>query len=178
MAAPGILHVDAATLFVGDDDPTNSLHQVIKGVKLPPITEKTRDHAPGGGPMGVKLGMRKIEALEPTFKAEGINPTVKNKLFPGTRTMYTMRANIRDIGRQVDIPLKAIISARLMEVDMDEFGTDDSLETSYKLAEVMYYQVFIDNTERWYFNFDEGYAGVRIDGQPVFRQVAANLGLV
>lgn len=178
MAASTVFHVDAATLFVGDDDPTNSQHLVLKSVKLPTLTEKTRDHSPGGGPVSVKLGMRKIEAPEPTFKLEGINPTVMNKFMPPTRTMYTMRANIRDVVQQTDIAMKAIIQGRMMEVDMGDFGTDESVESDYKISEVLYYQVFFDNQEKYYFSFPEGYAGVRVDGQQVFRQMAANLGLL
>lgn len=178
MAAATVFHVDAATLFVGDDDPTNSQHLVLKGVKMPTLTEKTRDHSPGGGPMAIKLGMRKLEALEPTFKLEGLNPSVQNKFMPPSRTMYTMRANIRDVVQQRDIAMKAIIEGRLQEFDMGEFGTDDSVESDYKLSEVMYYQVIFDGQEKWYYSFAEGYAGVRIDGAQVFRQVAANLGLV
>lgn len=178
MAAATALHVDAATLYVGDDDPTNSQHLVLKGVKLPPLREKTREHSPGGAPMSINLGMRKLEALEPTFKLEGINPTVQNKFMPQVRTMYTMRANIRDVVQQRDIAMKAIIEGRLQEVDMGDFGTDDAVESDYKITEVMYYQVFFDNQEKWYFSFAEGYAGARIDGAQIFRQVAANLGLV
>lgn len=178
MAAATIFHADAATLFVGDEDPTNSQHLVLKGVKIPALTERTRDHTPGGAPMSIALGTRKIEAPEPTFKLEGVNPTVMNKFMPGTRTMYTMRANIRDVAAQKDIAMKAIINGKLSEVDMGEFGTDDGVETDYKLSEVVYYQVFFGTQEKWYFNFFEGYGGVRIDGNQVFRSVAANLGLV
>lgn len=178
MAAATVMHVDAATLFVGDDDPTNSQHLVLKGVKLPTLSEKTRDFAPGGGPVALKLGMRKLEAPEVSFKLEGINPTVMNKFMPPVRTMYTMRANIRDIVKQRDIAMKAIIQARMQEVDMGEFGGSDGVETDYKLTEVMYYQVFFDGVEKYYLSIPEGYAGVRIDGLQVFGQIAANLGLV
>lgn len=178
MAAASVYHADAATLFVGDDDPTNSLHLVLKGVKIPALTEKTRGYSPGGGPVAIELGMRKIEAPKPTFKLEGPNPSVMNKFMLPQRQMYTMRANIRDVAAQRDIAMKAIIQARMLEVDMSEFGTDDGVESDYQLSEVFYYQVFFDEQEKFYFNFLEGYAGVRIDGLQVFRSVASNLGLV
>lgn len=177
MATPTIYHMDAASLFVGDD-PTNALTLELKGVKIGSLVEKTRSHMPGGGPMGVKLGMRKLEPPEPSFKAEGLNPGVMPHFMPGEPTMYTVRGNIRDLTGQRDIAAKALIRGRLTNIDIGEWGTDDGIQSDYKIDEIIYYQMFFDGVEQWYFNLSEGYLGVRINGRQVFSQVAANLGLV
>ncbi|WEJ60251.1 phage major tail tube protein [Devosia sp. FJ2-5-3] len=178
MAAATINHIDAATIFVGDDDPTNSQHLVMKGVKLATLTERLRDFSPGGAPMGLQLGMRKLEALEMTFKLEGLNPSVRPKFMPLQRTVYTVRANVRDIARQVDLPFKAIVEGRMTQIEMGELGTDDGVESDYRISEIFYWQTFLNNQELEYFSALEGYPGVRINGVQVFRTVAANLGLV
>lgn len=178
MAASSIHNVEAATLFVGDDDPTNSQHLVLKNVKLPTLTEKTRPHTGGGIPMSVNLGVKKLESLESSFKLEGINPDVMNKFMTPRRKMFTMRASIRDVVKQTKVALVATFEARMIEADMGEFGTDDSVDSDYKLAEIMFYQLMLGNNEKYYFSFAEGYTGVRVDGVEIFREEAANLGLI
>ena len=178
--AQTILHVDLANLFVGDDDPTKSQHLVLKGVTLPQLTEKMKTHSPGGGIMDVDLGLRKMDPLKMPFKLEGLNPDVMPRFMPNgsQRIKYTMRANIRDLQTHADLPLLGIIEGRMMQVNISELGSGNSTETDYSIQEIFRYQLFINNVEKYYFDFFSGAAGVRIDGNQVFKTAAANLGLV
>jgi len=177
--AQTILHVDLANLFIGDDDPTKSQHLVLKGVTLPQLTERTKQHSPGGGVMDVEIGLRKLQPLTMPFKLEGVNLDVLPRFMPAgaQRIKYTMRANIRDLLTHADIPLLAVITGRMTQANLNEMGSGNATETDYQISEIFQYQLIIDNQEKYYFDFFSGVAGVRIDGTAVFSTAAANLGL-
>lgn len=54
-----IERIDAATIFVGDDDPNNSLHLKIKSVGvILDLEEATMSHKAGGHVMTLEMGER------------------------------------------------------------------------------------------------------------------------
>lgn len=172
--------MDAAAIFVGNADPTEAEIITIKSVKIPTLTEKTKEHMGGGATMGINLGMRVLEALELSFKLEGFNPKVMGQLMPGNsqRTDYTIRGNVRDLTANTDIGVRAIVNGRMVKYEPSEFSRDQSIESDYMIQEVYRYQLFLDDQEKFYFDYAAGPLGVRIDGQQVFRAQARNLGLV
>jgi phage tail tube protein FII len=174
-----IFEMDMANLFAGDDDPANSQHLTIQEVKIPALQEKTSDHTPGGGVMGIQIGMRILEPLELTFKLKGINPTVMNRFGVSSpvRRKYTVLGNVRDLQTGRDIPLKVVAEARMIKVELDAFSRDNGMSTDYQLAEVMHYELWLDGVEKYYFSFFEGPSGARVDGVAMFGDAARNLGL-
>ena len=171
--------MDAAALFLGDDDPTDAEIVTIKNVKIPTLTEKTKEHMGGGATMGINLGMRVFEPLELTFKLEGFNPKAMGQLMPATgRISYTIRGAMRDLANNIEFPVKAIVEGRMVKYEPGEFSRDEGIDGDYMIAEVMRYQLYIDNVEKYYFDYFGGPLGVRINNAQPFRQMAANLGLV
>ena len=171
--------MDAAAIFLGDADPTDAEIVTIKNVKIPAIKEKTKEHTGGGAAMGINLGMRVIEPLELAFKLEGFNPKAMAQMLPVTgRLKYTVRGNVRDVRENKDIPVRAIVDGRMTQYEPGEFGRDDGLEADYMISEVLGYQLFLNDVEKFYFDYFGGPLGVRVDGVQVLRSQARNLGLV
>ena len=171
--------LDAAALFLGDEDPTDAETITIKSVKIPALKEKTKSHMGGGATMEVNLGMRALEPLEFTFKLEGFNPKAMGQLMPAAgRLKYTVRGSIRDVKAGTDIGVRAIIDGRMTSYEPSEFSRDQGIESDYMFAEIMGYQLFLNDVEKFYFDYFGGFTGVRIDGDQPFRGVARNLGLI
>jgi P2 family phage contractile tail tube protein len=179
MAVSTIYELDMANLFAGDDDPTKSQFMVIETIKLPMLQEKTKEHMPGGGVMGVKIGMRAIEPLEVTFKLRGFNPDVMNKfgLSSPHRHRYTIRGSVRDLREGNSFPVVAVVEGRLVKVAADDFRREDGIAHDYEIAEIMKYQLMWNNQEKYYIDFFAGPIGWRVDGRVAFQQEAAHLGL-
>lgn len=175
-----IHHLEAANLFIGDDDPTKSLYLALKNVQLPEMEEVVKEHMGGGAAMGIEMGMRIIKALTIPFKLEGANPDEITRFMPGPgakRVKYTIRANIRDLKTHAEIPLKGIVEGRMSKVSMGEFDREKGVETDYEIKEIMFYTLHIGNEEKFYFDYFSGPNGVRINAIPVFQNLARNLGL-
>lgn len=171
--------MDAAALFLGDEDPTDAEIITIKSVKIPALKEKTKSHMGGGATMEINLGMRAIEPLEFTFKLEGVNEKAMSQLMPvAGRLKYTVRGNIRDLRSGADIGIRAIIDGRMTSYEPGEFSRDNGMESDYMFAEIMGYRLIVNDVEKFYFDFFAGPLGVRVNGVQIFRGQARNLGLV
>jgi uncharacterized protein len=170
--------MDAANLFVGDDDPTKGEFLALKSIKLPDLKEKTKDHDGGGAAMSLSFGMRMIEKPELTFKLEGFNLRTMTKFMPGEPTNYTVRGNVRDLQTLEDIPAVAVVRGRMQSVSLGEFSRDQGVETDYMIGEVTLYSLTIGGIEKYNFDYFSGLAGVRVDGRPLFGTAATNLGLL
>ncbi len=172
-----IYNLDTANLFVGDDDPENSQFLTLMSVKIPSLEEATRTIEPGGGIVAIDFGLRKINALSISFGLSGINPDVMPKFMPSRRTAYTIRGNISDVRTQEDIPLVATIQGRMTKLDVGEFKKGGEVNSDYEIKEIVHYMLKIGDQEKFYMDAFAGPNGVRIDGVPVFRDVARNIGL-
>lgn len=171
--------MDAAALFLGDEDPTDAEIITIKSVKIPALKEKTKAHMGGGATMEVNLGMRALDPLEFSFKLEGVNEKAMGQLMPVSgRLKYTVRGNIRDIKTGDDIGIRAIVDGRMTSYEPGEFSRDQGMESDYMFAEIMGYQLFVNDVEKFYFDYFGGPLGVRVNGNQIFRTQARNLGLV
>ncbi len=171
--------MDAAALFLGDADPTDAEIVTIKSVKIPALKEKTKSHMGGGATMEINLGMRALDPLEFSFKLEGFNPKAMSQLMPVAGTLkYTVRGNVRDVKAGLDIGVRAIVNGRMTSYEPGEFSRDQGMESDYMFAEIMGYQLFLNDVEKFYFDYFGGPLGVRVDGEQIFRGQARNLGLV
>lgn len=177
--ASTIHHLDMANIFVGDDDPTKSVYLTLKNFKLPSLEETTKDHTGGGAVMGITVGMALIQAPTFTFQLEGLNPHIDERFLPGIqrRITYTVRGNVSDLRDHRDIEVKAIIEGRMTKVEMSDFDREKGTTTDYEIKEVVYYALYFDGEEEWYFDYFSGAAGVRRKGSPMFPNKARNLGL-
>lgn len=179
MASNTIYELDMANLFCGDEDPSRSQFLTLENVKLPTLTEKTKDHMPGGGVIGLKIGMRSFEPLSMTFKLRGLNPDVMNKfgVNGNARRKYTFRGNVRDLAEGINLKAEGIITGRLVKVDQGEFSRDEGVSNDYEVAEIVGYQFILDGKEKVYFDYFAGPIGWRVDGVSEFAEEARNLGL-
>jgi P2 family phage contractile tail tube protein len=171
--------MDMATIMVGDDNPNNLNHLTIESITLPVMSEKTVDHAAGGAVMEIKIGMSMLEALELSFKMKGLNPSVAVKFGMGqlVRLNYTIFGNVRDVLEDRLIPARVKVRGRMVKLDQGEFSRESGVSEDYMINEILKYEAYFDNQEKFYFDFARGPAGARIDGQPIFAQQAINLGL-
>lgn len=171
--------VDAANLFVGDDDTSQGEFLALKSLKLPSLNEKTKDHSPGGGIAAMQIGMRMLEALEATFKLEGPNPRTMTKFMPLAPINYTVRANYRDVRNGgPDQALVAVIQGRMSMMETSEFSRDAGVENDYKITEIMRYRMSLGGIEKIRIDVLSGPSGIYIDGQPLYGDMARNLGLL
>jgi P2 family phage contractile tail tube protein len=167
----------AATIFLGDADPSNSLHMEVKSFKLPALKVQTKAHTPGGSFAGININMGVIEPLEFTFKLEGVS-TAAMAMFMSPRAQnYTVRANLYDTKDQTNEALVAVIRGVMTSTDLSEYSRENGVEGDYMISNVLAYRMHINGDEIHYFAPFEGPSGLRIMGQPVFDDVARNLGL-
>jgi uncharacterized protein len=173
-----IQQLQAANLFVGDDDNSKGEFLALKTVKLPSLTEKTKEHSAGGGAMTIKYGMNEIEALEMTFKLEGVNVRTMGKFLAPIRQNYTLRGSIKDLDTLSDIEVVAIVQGRMSMVETGEFSRAEGVETDYKIDEIVRYRLTVGGQEKYRFDYFLGMGGVFVDGVPMFGGAARNLGLL
>lgn len=173
-----IYEMTAAAIFT-DEDPTKAHHLDLENVKIPALSERSKDHTPGGGVMSVKFGMRSIEPITIDFKLKGINPRTMAQFGINTpnRRRYTVRGNVIDMRTGEEIASKAIVEGRILSVDIDQFSRDSGVSTGYRLDEIVHYEFHLGNDEIYYFNFWEGPSGFRVNGVSTFLSMTRNLGL-
>jgi len=175
--AATLFNMDSANLFVGDDDPSNSQFLTLKNIKVPSITEKTKEHTGGGASASIELATGIIEAPTLTFGLEGFNPDVMTRVLQQSRLKYTVRGNIRDVRSHEEIPLRAIVQGKMTKYEPSQFEKDSGMSSDYEIKEIVFYHLFFNNQEKIYFDYFAGPAGLRINGIPVQQARARNLGL-
>lgn len=172
-----LYNLDTANLFVGDEAPNRSEFLVLNGVKIPALEEATKEHKPGGGIGGINMGMRSIKPLVLTFSLFGFNPDVMPKFMTNRRESYTIRANVSNVRTQEDIPLVAVVHGRMTKVETSEFKKEDGISTDYEINEITRFKLTFNRQEKIYIDMFGGPAAIRVDGRPLFRRVARNIGL-
>jgi len=173
-----IYNLDSANLFTGDDDPDHSQYLVINNIKFPALEEETKEFKPGGGVMGIEIGMKSIKSLTLGFNLFGIQPRVLKQFMKEGKEHYTIRGNLFDVKKQEDLKVVCVVHGRMVKVDLGDFKKGDGVESDYEIKEITKYKLHVDGDEKLYFDFFAGPAGVRINGEKVFRRAARNLGLV
>lgn len=169
-----------AALFADDDNPNNAHHLDLTSVKLPMLQESSTDHKPGGGAMGIKIGMGQVEALSMSFKMKGVAPDllVQFGINAPRRRKYTIRGNIVDVQEAIDIPAVAVIEGRIIKADLSEFSSDNGSDSDFEVHEITFYNLVINGREKFHMDYWAGPAGVRVDGVATQGAVARNLGLL
>ena len=109
----------------------------LDSLKVPELQEKTASHMPGGGVLGLEVGMNFIEALSPTFKLSGFDPQTLTLFGLGTphRHVYTGYGVVRDKKTGRALEAKTIIEARMTAIKPDEFKRGDMYGHDHELSE-------------------------------------------
>lgn len=146
--------MEAANLFCGSADPTKSKHLSLQELKLPALQATYQEHMAGGAPVQIEIETG-IQKLEPTFKLLGWDPDVLILFGLGSqiKQQFTAYGVIVDRRTGRKIEAKAIIEGRLGKVEADTFKRGDLMTHDYTINEVTHYELFFDNTERFFFDF-------------------------
>lgn len=146
--------MEAANLFAGSADPTKSKHLTLQELKLPALQASYQEHMAGGAPVQIEIETG-IQKLEPTFKLLGWDPDVLIQFGLGSQIKNTFTAYgvivDRRTGRKIEA--KAVIEGRLGKVEADTFKRGDLQTHDYAINEVTHYELFFDNTEKFYWDF-------------------------
>jgi len=170
--------MEAANLFVGEPDPQLSQGLTLEGLKLPALQEKTRGHTGGGALAEIRLGTRVFEPFEFSFTLRGINPDIMDKIMSATgRLSYFVLGNVRNVITGVEMPGRAVIEGRMTKADMGQLGGDRGFSTDYQIDDVIHYSLLLDNREKYWFQYQDGPLGWRVNGNVVFMNMARNMGL-
>lgn len=146
--------MEAANLFCGDDDPTQSKHLTLDQLKLPVLQEKQVNHHPGGSLFEIQMSMGH-QALEATFNLKGLDPQLLGQFGLGSRIRqrYTAHGVVRDKKTNRAIETKAIMEGRLSKNEMDAFRRGEFIGHDYMIGEIMHYELFFDGAEKIYWDF-------------------------
>jgi hypothetical protein len=174
-----IERIDAANLFVGDDDPSASLHLKIKSVGIIlDLEEATMSHKAGGHVMTLEMGERSFTMGTLKFSMTGIDTDVMTRFMPSSRIKYTVRANLRDLKKDIDVSLVAIVEGRMVRVTHKDFEKESDVGSEFEIKEIVNYELYKNGQEIFWFDYFAGPSGYRRNGQPMFPELSRNLGLV
>ncbi len=146
--------MEAANLFCGDHDPSDSKHLTLEEFQLPNMQEIYQEHHAGGSMFQVEFAVG-VEKLGPTFKLKGFDPAVLGQfgLGAGKRNMYTAYGVIRDKRTGIAYPSVAVIEGRLGKANADAFKRGELQGHEYAINEVMHYELSFNGGEVFYFDF-------------------------
>ena len=144
----------------------------IASLTIPPINFVTSEHSPGGGVGAVNFTQPRIEALEPTFSAKGIDREVFRGM--GIVDRWTFAAAYRDKKTNRDIPARGLIEGAVTSWEPDESDPTELQGSNYAFNEVTHFEFVLDGRELIYFDFWERV--IRRDGEDLFAGVRGALG--
>lgn len=146
--------VEAANLFVGDHDPSNSQHLAIRELQLPNLQAMYVDHHAGGARVQIEIEVG-IEKLEPTFKLAGFDPKLLEQFGLSTKlkNIFTAYGEVKDRRTGKSYELKAIMEGRLGKIEGDAFQRGEVMTHDYGINEITHYEVWFDNQEKIVWDF-------------------------
>lgn len=152
----------AASLFAGDDGPSNLKDHNLASIQLPDLEEVNEAHTSAGSLFEVEWGDMGMKALAPTFKLKGYDPQVMGMIGRRKRSPWTIYGMLTDKQTEEDIEIKAVIRARLGKITGEAFERGKALGHDHGLHEVVHYELYYGEKEKYYFDFWE--RAFRIDG--------------
>jgi len=146
--------IEAANLFCGSHDPSNSKHLSIQELKLPTLEADYQDHQPGGSRVGIEIEVG-IKKLEPTFKLVGFDPALLIQFGLGSKVknLYTAYGEIKDRRTGKSTELRAVMEGRLGKIEADAYKRGDLPATDYAINEITHYEVYFDGQEKIFWDF-------------------------
>lgn len=158
--------------------PDSSRLRIINQLTVPAIKNKTIAHTHGGGTGTVNYVLPMLEAFTPTFETFGpdldslaavglLSGNADSWIFAGA---YLLRGASKPVGSRV------IITGVVAEIDEGQHsaGGENKVSTKHAIHEVTHYERWIEGTEYFWWDIDEGY---RVMGRSVTGPVLSALGL-
>jgi len=158
---------EAANLFCGDHDPSNSKHLTITEHKLPTLEEMFEDHMAGGSHGKIEVPTGKMEKLESSFQLNGEDPQLLGQFGFGTKKPmpFFSYGVVRDLRTGDALETKAILTGYLGSIAPDAYKGGDAKGNEYGIKGITTYELWFAGVEKYYFDFWTN--TVRIDGQAV-----------
>jgi phage tail tube protein FII len=160
-----IMIMEAANLFCGDVDPTNSQHLTLREIKLPELNEQYVDHSPGGAPITIEVDTI-FAKLEANFTLAGWSPEVVAVVstWSQAQRVFTAYGVIRDRRTGNPLEAKAVMGGRLGRANPAQWRRGDLQHWEYSIKGITHYELYFDESELVYWDFFEN--ALRIDSEP------------
>lgn len=175
--ATELLYQEGANLYVGDADPSASLHLVLESAKLPAFEEATTEWGAGGGIGAVEVGTGKLKPLQFGFKLKGPQPGVLTQFGLGKkrRINYTVYGVLRDKRTGGVVKAKTVLEGRMTKVEGDEYKSGELAGFDFAVTEIFHYEHYVGGRELYYFDYLT--STWRVDGEDQNADVRSALGL-
>ena len=150
-----IYMLEAASLFLGDDDPSAGKHLQLDSLGLPKLEYQTVDHNGAGAAGEIALSMDTISKLEPSFKLAGFDEDSYRLFGIGTRDpqTFTARGVVRSKIDGNKVPAKAIIRGIIGSVDPGTFEMGNKFGHDHTITEVSRYSLTLGDKELFYWDY-------------------------
>jgi P2 family phage contractile tail tube protein len=171
-----ILMMEAANIFVGDDNPNASNHMSIQTLKLPNLEESYVEHNAGGAAVGMEFETH-MNKLEATFNLAGWTPDVMTKIGRWSVEVqrFTARGAIRDRRSGKVSTALARMWGRLAQANATDFRRGDLMGFEYAIKGIHHYELIVGGRQLIYFDYFEN-ARI-IGGWDVNSEINAALGV-
>lgn len=149
MASNSNLYImEAANLIAGlageNNQPGESTHISILGLKLPALEENYADHYPGGAQIGIEIPMY-VNKLESTFNLAGWQPNIMKMMGASAiqNQWFTAYGLIRERRTGVALPAMAKMQGRLGRVNPTEYRKGDVMQHEYAIRSIVHYELYM-----------------------------------
>lgn len=165
-----LLIVEAANLYVGDWDPTQSNHLTLANLKLPALEENYSDWMPGGAPVASEVDTH-FNHLEATFTLYGMSPWVFKQIGQRNcrRQTFTAYGLVRDRRNGCALELKAVMEGHLAKADPTEYRRGEIVNHEYAIRGITHYELYLDDEELMW--WDMFISARRVGGEDLNREL-------
>lgn len=173
-----IYHMDAAALYVGDEE--NGHHLDLVNVKPPALEEMYEDIIGAGAGMQVEIPMAAINKIMVPFQLKGFAPDMQKHFMGLTRKRFTIRGNVFNIRTEENVPCRMIVEGKIKKSEVGQFQKANGVDSDFEIGGIYFYQMFYDGGASPLYEFDyfAGIGGIVVDGERPFAGKARNIGLV
>lgn len=166
---------DVRRADVADNSRVLTLTRVVFGE----LKRKSVNLNPGGGIGEVSFLTNSLEPIECAFDTRGIDEDALAGFgFDGTFDKWTLAGSMKNMDTGVSVPSRAIIRGIIQSVKHDDFtgaGGGAMFGCAYTLAQVLHYELWLNNKELWYFDWFQRIG--RANGNDWFQGTRNALGI-
>lgn len=144
---------------------------IVAKVVIPPIKFVKVDSNPGGGVMGVRRVLPRIEPPEPAFTSLGIDEDIFDGM--GELDKWVLAGSYHHPRRGV-LPGRCILEAAIADWEPDESDPAEFQGCNHIFAEVLHFELHIGGRELWYIDTEERV--MRRNGVDLFAKHRQGLG--
>ena len=168
---------ESFNLFVGSAGTDNTKHLVIKNLKIPEMEELSERFHAGGSWGAIEVGGLGMKELMCGFKLTGWDPQTLSQFGIGSRAKYPFTAygNARSKATGTAVAIRAVMFGRLTKVAMPELERGKLVDTDYEIKEILNYQLYYANAEKYYWDWQT--TVWRVDGVAQNADEIANLAI-